>query len=69
MAIDDMGISMEKYKKKFGEMPPIFGYPEDEILPAIKKALDTGVEMPGLDRVIEEELNITEDDRGKVIIT
>ena len=69
MAIDDMGISMKKYKKKFGEMPPIFGYPEDEILPAIKKALDTGVEMPGWNEVIEERLNIPEKDRGKAIIT
>ena len=25
----------EKYKKMFGEYPPVFGYEEDEILPAI----------------------------------
>ena len=71
MSIDDLGevgVAMNDYKGKFGEMPPIFGYPEDEILPAIKKALDTGVAMPGLDEVIEEELDITETDRGKVII-
>lgn len=69
MSIDDMGISMEKYKNKFGEMPPIFGYPDNEILPAIKKALDTGVEMLGWNEVIEERLNIAKKDRGRAIIT
>ena len=65
MSIKDLGLAMNEYEKKFGDMPPIFGYPEDEILVAINKALDTGTEMPGWDKVIEKELNIT---KGTIII-
>ena len=54
----------------FGENPPIFGYNDDDILPAIKKALKTRTPMPGMHEIIEKELGITEQDKadGKGII-
>ena len=60
----------EKYKKMFGEYPPVFGYEEEEILPAIIKALETKKPMPGMHEIIEKELGITDEDRadGKGII-
>ena len=63
-------IAWEKYKKIFGEHPPVFGYEEEEILPAIIKALETKKPMPGMNEIIEEELGITDEDRedGKGII-
>ena len=63
-------IAWEKYKKTFGNYPPVFGYEEEEILPAIIKALETKKAMPGMHEIIEEELGITDEDRkdGKGII-
>ena len=60
----------EKYEKMFDESPPIFGYPKEDILPAIKKALKTKIPMPGMHEIIEKELGITEKDKadGKGII-
>ena len=74
--IDLMGRSKEnhdpweKYKKMIGEYPPVFGYEEEEILPAINKALETKKPMPGMHEIIEEKLGITDEDRkdGKGII-
>ena len=59
-----------KYEKLFDEKPPIFGYKEEDILPAIIKALETKKPMPGMDEIIEKELGITDEDRaaGKGII-
>ena len=37
----DLKDVFEKYEKMFDEPPPIFGYAEEDILPAIKKALKT----------------------------
>ena len=60
----------EKYKKMFGGYPPVFGYKEEDILPAIIKALETKKPMPGMHEIIEKELGITDEDRkdGKGII-
>ena len=60
----------KKYEQLFGEQPPVFGYDEEDILPAINKAIETNTPMPGMDEVIENELGMTEKDRsdGKRII-
>ena len=60
----------DKYKKMFGEYPPVFGYEEEDILPAINKAIETKKTMPGMHEIIEEELGITNEDKaaGKGII-
>ena len=60
----------EKYENLFGENPPVFGYSEEDILPAIHKAIETKIPMPGMDEIIEKELGITEKDKtdGKGII-
>ena len=59
-----------KYEQLFGEKPPIFGYEEEDILPAIIKALETKKPMPGMHEIIEKELGISDEDRedGKGII-
>ena len=59
-----------KYEQLFGENPPTFGYEEEDILPAIIKAIETKKPMPGMDEIIEKELGITDEDRadGKGII-
>ena len=66
----DLKDVFEKYEKMFDEPPPIFGYAEEDILPAIKKALKTKKPMPGMHEIIEKELGITEKDKaeGKRII-
>ena len=63
-------VAWEKYKKMFGGYPPVFGYEEDDILPAIIKAIETKKPMPGMHEIIEKELGITDEDRedGKGII-
>ena len=63
-------IAWEDYKKMFGEYPPVFGYEEEDIPPAIIKALETKKPMPGMNEIIEENLGITDEDRedGKGII-
>ena len=59
-----------KYEQLFGEKPPVFGYEEEDILPAIIKAIETEKPMPGMNEIIEEELGITDEDKadGKGII-
>ena len=66
----DLNDAFDKYEKIFKEKPPIFGYAEEDILPAIKKALKTKIPMPGMHEIIEKELGITEKDKaeGKRII-
>ena len=63
-------IAWENYKKMFGNYPPVFGYEEEDIPPAIIKALETKKPMPGMHEIIEEELGITDEDKaaGKGII-
>ena len=63
-------VAWEKYKKMFGGYPPVFGYEEEDILPAIIKAIETKKPMPGMNEIIEERLGITDEDRkdGKGII-
>ena len=70
MAKNDFGIAWDKYEQLFGEKPPIFGYEEEDILPAIIKAIETKKPMPGMNEIIEERLGITDEDRkdGKGII-
>ena len=65
-----MEKAWEKYEKLFGEKPPVFGYDDKDILPAIIKAIETKIPMPGMDEIIEKELGITEKDKadGKGII-
>ena len=67
---NEFGIAWDKYEQMFGENPPIFGYDEEDILPAIIKAIETKKPMPGMHEIIEEELGITDEDRkdGKGII-
>jgi hypothetical protein len=60
MAITDLKESWDKYVQMFVEKPPIFGYEDEEILPAINKAIETGNPMPGADEVIKKELGIIE---------
>ena len=62
MAIADLRVVWDKYEQMFREKPPIFGYENDEILPAINKAIKTGKPMPGADEVIRKELGISEND-------
>ena len=57
-------VAWEKYKKMFGGYPPVFGYEEGDILPAIIKALETKKPMPGMDEIIEKNLGITDEDRA-----
>jgi len=61
----------QEYITMFGEDPPVFGYPDDELLAALRKALDTKTPMRGYDEIINEELGITEEDvkagRGVII--
>ena len=57
-------IAWREYEKMFGEQPPIFGYDEEDILPAIEKAIETKTPMPGMDEIIEKELGITEKDKA-----
>ena len=63
-------VAWDKYKKMFGEYPPIFGYEEEDILPAINKAIETKKPMLGMDEIIEKELGVSEQDKadGKGII-
>ena len=63
-------VAWEKYKNMFGGYPPVFGYEEEDILPAIIKAIETKKPMPGMNEIIEERLGITDEDRedGKGII-
>ena len=70
MAITDLRMAWDKYQEMFGENPPVFGYEDEEILPAINKAIETKKPMPGMHEIIEEELGITDEDRedGKGII-
>jgi len=70
MTITELEIAWSEYEKLFGEKPPIFGYEEEEILPAIIKALEKKKPMPGMHEIIEKELGITDEDRedGKGII-
>ena len=61
----------QEYESTFGVHPPIFGYPDDELLDALKNALDTKTPMRGYDEIINEELGITEEDvkAGRGVIT
>ena len=70
MAITDLRMAWEKYQEMFGENPPVFGYEDEEILPAINKAIETKKPMPGMDEIIEKELGVSEQDKadGKGII-
>ena len=70
MAITDLRMAWEKYQEMFGENPPVFGYEDEEILPAINKAIETKKSMPGMDEIIEKELGVSEQDKadGKGII-
>ena len=64
MAITDFGIAWDKYEQMFGEYPPVFGFEEEDILPAIIKAIETKKPMPGMDEIIEKRLGITDEDRA-----
>ena len=70
MAITDLRKAWDKYQEMFGENPPVFGYEDEEILPAINKAIETKKPMPGMDEIIEKELGVSEQDKadGKGII-
>jgi hypothetical protein len=70
MAITDLRMAWDKYQEMFGENPPVFGYEDEEILPAINKAIETKKPMPGMDEIIEKELGVSEQDKadGKGII-
>ena len=70
MAITDLRMAWDKYQEMFGENPPVFGYEDEKILPAINKAIETKKPMPGMDEIIEKELGVSEQDKadGKGII-
>ena len=70
MAITDLRMAWDKYQEMFGENPLVFGYEDEEILPAINKAIETKKPMPGMDEIIEKELGVSEQDKadGKGII-
>ena len=70
MAITDLRMAWDKYQEMFGENPPVFGYEDEEILPAINKAIETKKPMLGMDEIIEKELGVSEQDKadGKGII-
>tara|TARA_Y100001935_G_C17030046_1_gene372061 strand:+ start:362 stop:571 length:210 start_codon:yes stop_codon:yes gene_type:complete len=52
----------DRYLSFFGEHPPIFGYPEEELLDALKNALETETPMRGYDEILNEQLGIDEKD-------
>ncbi len=52
----------DKYLSFFGEHAPIFGYPEKELLDALKNALETETHMRGYDEIINEQSGIDEKD-------
>ena len=65
-------IPLEKeYQSTFGVHPPTFGYPDNELLEALKNSLDTKTPMRGYDEIINEKLGLSEDDikAGKGVIT
>ena len=68
--LNEYHVAWDKYEKMFGEYPPVFGYEEEDILPAIIKAIETKKPMPGMDEIIEKNLGITDEDKadGKGII-
>ena len=70
MVITDLRMAWDKYQEMFGENPPVFGYEDEEILPAINKAIEKKKPMPGMDEIIEKELGVSEQDKadGKGII-
>lgn len=37
---------IEKYRKKFGEKPPVFGYGEDEWPQLVVDAINSGTPLP-----------------------
>jgi len=55
----------KKYESMFGNHPPVFGYPEDELLIALEKSLETKTPMRGYDEVIDELLGVVDDDFEK----
>ena len=64
--MSDKIIELEKkYESMFGEHPPVFGYPDDELLKALEKALETKTPMRGYDEVIDELLGVVDDDFEK----
>jgi|GEM_PF-1711926 hypothetical protein len=40
MAITDLRMAWDKHQEMFGKKPPVFGYEDEEILPAINKAIE-----------------------------
>ena len=61
--------ALKEYESIFGETPPMFGYPDDILFIALKKAIKTKTPMPGYDEVINDDLGITDEDKdaGKLI--
>ena len=61
----------QEYESTFCIHPPTFGYPDDELLDALRKALDTKTPMRGYDETINEESGITDEDikAGRGVIT
>lgn len=59
----------KEYELLFGKHPPIFGYPDDDLLIELKKALKTQSPMRGYHEIINDELGITDDDikSGKLV--
>ena len=69
MPTPDTIQATKEYESVFGEFPPLFGYPDSDLLIALKKAIKAKTPMPGYDEVINKDLGITDDDieSGKLI--
>ena len=59
------------YQQMFGEKPPIFGYEDKDVFPAIIKAIKTKTPIVPMNELIEKDLAISDEDidEGRGIIT
>ena len=55
----------KRYENMFGQFPPVFGYPDDELFEALSKSLETKTPLRGYDDIINDELGIVDYDLKK----
>ena len=62
--MDEIVPLEQQYQSTFGVHPPTFGYPNDELLEALKNSLDTKTPMRGYDEIINELNNTKVSERS-----
>ena len=50
----ELSQALKEYESIFGDFPPIFGYPEDDLLPALQKSINDKTALPGYDDIINK---------------